>query len=90
MLQGREPGRSLNLHGYLMEAVRRMLVAPAAAATAALSDLVAGSPKHRQNLRVSSAPAVTTVLPSGDTALWRTLWVWPVSSATCKEDPGGE
>ncbi|KNC30303.1 hypothetical protein FF38_07384 [Lucilia cuprina] len=34
-----------------------------------------------QNAEVSSAPALITVLPSGDKAICKTLEVWPVSSA---------
>jgi len=40
------------------------------------------SPKHFQNLRVSSAAALATVVPSGDWARWSTREVCPFISAT--------
>ena len=46
------------------------------------------SPPERifQKRNVSSAAAVTTVVPSGDCAMWSTREVWPVSSATLTID----
>ena len=38
-------------------------------------------PKSFQKRSVSSAPAETTVVPSGEAAIWSTRCVWPVSSA---------
>eukprot|EP00882_Tetradesmus_deserticola_P024494 GHRQ01026771.1.p1 GENE.GHRQ01026771.1~~GHRQ01026771.1.p1 ORF type:complete len:133 (+),score=30.60 GHRQ01026771.1:753-1151(+) len=43
----------------------------------ALPALPAGSPNTFQNRSVSSAPAVTTLLPSGDWAMCSTRAVWP-------------
>lgn len=40
------------------------------------------SPKHFQNLSVSSAAALATVVPSGDWARWSTRDVCPFISAT--------
>ncbi|KDR13901.1 hypothetical protein L798_12312 [Zootermopsis nevadensis] len=38
--------------------------------------------KHFHNLKVSSAPADNTVLPSGHRASCKTRFLWPVNSAT--------
>jgi len=43
---------------------------------------LAGGSHTFQKRRVSSAAAEQMVVPSGDTAVWRTLEVWPWSSAT--------
>lgn len=40
--------------------------------------------KHFHNLKVSSAPADKTVVPSGEIARCKTLAVCPLSSATFK------
>jgi hypothetical protein len=66
---------------YLMLALRIMLLPDCCAA--ALPALPAGSPNTFQKRSVSSAPAVTTLLPSGDWAMCSTRAVWPVSSAAC-------
>lgn len=50
---------------------------------ACISDILflRAASKTFQNLRVSSAAAEHTIVPSGDCAVWRTREVWPVRSA---------